>query len=200
MGDFSREKSGACPSNSVVAPQPEGTFLESSRRSLTSRATESENAMDQISLPRVDGRTSVRDALAALRRSNARAVVVVDNNDASLLLNRDLIYAALYDVQHCKDVRGAHPVATIDVRTPGDIGPTNLDDANRRFGMQRHEMMNAAPAMVTVVTRTETLKQAIVALGALCLCGGPKRHVFDSPPERDGVACPSGDGSTLECA
>ena len=156
--------------------------------------------MDEISLPRVHGLTPVREALATLRQSNTRAVVVVHNNEASLLLNRDLIYAALYDVQRCKDVRGAHPVATIDARTPGDIDATKLDNANRRFGMARHQVMNSLPTMVTVVTRHETLKQAIVASGVLCLCGGPRRHVFDSPPERNGVACPSGDGSTLECA
>lgn len=152
--------------------------------------------MDRMTLPVVDGDASVERALAAMKKARARAIIVASEPVPMVCLNRDLVYAALYDVKRCAEVRGGHPVADVDVELPDDDVTRALDRAKRRFGMRA---TGKGVKTATLATRHETLRRTIETATMICRCKGDSTHLFDAPPEQPDSDCPLGDGSVLEC-
>ena len=162
--------------------------------------------MEKIELPVVEQSTSVQRALDTMRERDKRAVVVAPAPSlfrkaaARLFLNRDLVYAKLYGVERCADVRGGYAIALLDTDPGvGRRAESVLDKHRAHYAVVRTALENST-AIVT--TRHEEEKRAIESAVRICVCtSGDPDHTLEErvPPPMDGQPCELMDGHRLEC-
>jgi hypothetical protein len=155
--------------------------------------------VESLVLPFLTDEDTLDEALNRMMLTDSRAIVVEHfaPEQYSLYMNREVVSAWHSDVATCVDLQKfkgevipqLQPLtAAKAANSLKDLIEHQLDEIGARLGLP-FPPRSGPNSTTVVVTRNEYIRDEVRLAGKVCGCGGPSRHMEDSPPAADGAAC-----------